>query len=83
MSKDSFVRPDVEHVTEGLRVPPHRVSAYRDDAAADRARRFWDAVWLIVLAAVVFLAERSGYVEFSSSGRDTFPSGSDYIIQGY
>lgn len=49
---------------------------------------------LIVLAAVVFLAERSGYVEFSSSGRgslsfpmgsssDTFPSGSDYIIQGY
>ena len=43
-----FVRPDVEQVSEGLRVPPHRVRAYHDAAAADRARRFWDAVWLIV-----------------------------------
>ena len=49
-----MTRPDVEQVSEGLRVPPHRVHAYHDAAAADRARRFWDAVWLILLAVAIF-----------------------------
>lgn len=48
-----MTRPDVEQISEGLRVPPHRVRDYHDAAAADRARRFWDAVGLIVLAALV------------------------------
>jgi len=37
---------------------------------------------LLLLAALVVLAERSGYVDINSSA-DTFPSGNDYIIQGY
>lgn len=63
-----FARPDVEQVTERLRVPPHRVRAYHDDAAADRARRFWDAVWLIVLAVVIFAGFAALFIGWAEAG---------------
>lgn len=63
-----FVRPDVEQVTEGLRVPPHQVRDYHDAAAADRARRFWDAVWLIVLAVVIFAGFAALFIGWAEAG---------------
>lgn len=64
-----FIRPDVEQISEVLRVPPHRAQAWHDAAAADRARRFWDAVWLIVLAAVLF----AGFAALFIGGAETGP----------
>lgn len=61
-------RPDVEQITESLRVPPHRVRAYHDAAAADRARRFWDAVWLIVLAVVIFAGFALLFIGWAEAG---------------
>ena len=37
---------------------------------------------LVLLALILLAAQQSGYVEFGNSG-DIFPSGQDYIIQGY